>query len=316
MYLNNKLLIGKNDKNEAYILPSMANRHGLITGASGSGKTTTVKVLVESFSASGVPSFVVDVKGDVASICMEGEINNNVESRIKDLKLNDFKYQKFPVTFFDVFSKSGHPIRTTISNINPSLLAIMLGLSDAQEGNLAIVFQIAKDENMKLNDLGDLKSILSYVNDNKDNYIDTYGKALVDGLDNSITKPTYFTGDGIYKLIEHFYSELNLSSSNFVSSFYNGVPTINNLDCIQTSLTYFPVLETLNVKGNDDLSAFLSSTSLSSFYSKLTLNNTLLKSLTMKYVANDYVDFDIGSTKNLKDLTYLDFSYNQGVHNH
>lgn len=175
MYKNNKLLIGKNDKNEAYILPSMANRHGLITGASGSGKTTTVKVLVESFSASGVPSFVVDVKGDVASICMEGEINNNVESRIKDLKLNDFKYQKFPVTFFDVFSKSGHPIRTTISNINPRLLAIMLGLSDAQEGNLAIVFQIAKDENMKLNDLGDLKSILSYVNDNKDNYIDTYG---------------------------------------------------------------------------------------------------------------------------------------------
>ena len=175
MYKNNKLIIGKNGDKELCILPKMSNRHGIITGASGSGKTTTVKVMAESFSSAGIPVFYVDVKGDLASICKAGEQNENVDKRVVSLKLDDFKYEAFPVTFFDVFKKNGHPIRTTVESIGPRLLSIMLELSDAQEGVLAIVFQIAKDENMPLIDLGDLKSLLLYVGDNKDKYLTKYG---------------------------------------------------------------------------------------------------------------------------------------------
>ena len=175
MYINNKLVIGKNEDGELHIIPRMANRHGLITGASGSGKTTTVKVMAESFSAAGIPVFYVDVKGDLASICKRGEENQNIEDRIQKLGIDDFMYQEFPTTFFDVFGKNGHPIRTTISDIGPRLLSIMLELSDAQEGVLAIVFQIAEDEDMKLNDLGDLKSLLAHVVDNREEYQKKYG---------------------------------------------------------------------------------------------------------------------------------------------
>lgn len=175
MYLNNKIIIGKNDDKELFIVPKMANRHGIITGASGSGKTTTVKVMAESFSEAGIPVFYVDIKGDLASIAKEGKSNSDLDERISKLKLDSFKFQKFPTTFFDVFGKKGHPIRTTISNIGPRLLSKMLELSDAQEGVLSIVFQIAEDEGMKLNDLSDLKSLVGYVNDNKNEYISKYG---------------------------------------------------------------------------------------------------------------------------------------------
>jgi len=175
MLKNNRLLIAKNDEKELCILPKMANRHGIITGASGSGKTTTVKVMAESFSAAGIPVFYVDVKGDLATICKEGTPSESIDQRIKNLKLDDFTFQSFPVTFFDVFKKNGHPIRTTISDIGPRLLSVMLELSDAQEGVLAIAFQIAEDEGMTLNDLGDLKSLLIYIGENKNKYITKYG---------------------------------------------------------------------------------------------------------------------------------------------
>lgn len=175
MYLNNKLIIGKNDKEELFIVPKMSNRHGIITGASGSGKTTTVKVMAETFSDAGIPVFYVDVKGDLASISKQGVENHNVDERVKNLNLEGFKYQSFPTTFFDVFGKNGHPIRTTISDIGPRLLSRMLELSDAQEGILAIIFQIAEDEEMKLNDLGDLKSLVAHVQENRVEYQNKYG---------------------------------------------------------------------------------------------------------------------------------------------
>ena len=175
MYLNNKLIIGKNEKEELFIVPKMSNRHGIITGASGSGKTTTVKVMAETFSDAGIPVFYVDVKGDLASISKQGVENPNVDERVKKLNLEGFKYQSFPTTFFDVFGKNGHPIRTTISDIGPRLLSRMLELSDAQEGILAIIFQIAEDEEMKLNDLGDLKSLVAHVQENRVEYQNKYG---------------------------------------------------------------------------------------------------------------------------------------------
>ena len=175
MFLNNKLIIGKNDKEELFIVPKMSNRHGIITGASGSGKTTTVKVMAETFSSAGIPVFYVDVKGDLASISKQGVENSNVVERINKLSIEGFNYKSFPTTFFDVFGKNGHPIRTTVSNIGPRLLSRMLELTDAQEGVLAIIFQIAADEDMKLNDLGDLKSLLSHVQDNRVEYQNKYG---------------------------------------------------------------------------------------------------------------------------------------------
>lgn len=175
MFLNNKLIIGKNDKEELFIVPKMSNRHGIITGASGSGKTTTVKVMAETFSSAGIPVFYVDVKGDLASISKQGVENSNVDERINKLNIEGFNYKSFPTTFFDVFGKNGHPIRTTVSNIGPRLLSRMLELTDAQEGVLAIIFQIAEDEDMKLNDLGDLKSLLSHVQDNRVEYQNKYG---------------------------------------------------------------------------------------------------------------------------------------------
>ena len=145
MYLNGKLLIGKNEKKETCILPNMANRHGIITGASGTGKTTTVKVLAESFSSAGVPVFVADVKGDLGGCAYPGESNENLVNRIKEMDLNEFDYKSFPVRFWDIYGKCGHPIRTTVESVGSNILSMMLGLSDAQDGVLNIVFKIAHD---------------------------------------------------------------------------------------------------------------------------------------------------------------------------
>ena len=182
MYLNEKILIAKNDENEIYLLPKMANRHGLITGASGSGKTITLKVLAESFSASGVPVFMVDVKGDLAATCVRGIDNENVRSRVEKMNLTDFKFREFPVTFFDVYGEKGHPIRTTISNLGSRLLSRMLDLSEAQEGVLAIVFQIAEDESLEITDLKDLQKLLNYVGEKRNEYSLKYGNISIQSV--------------------------------------------------------------------------------------------------------------------------------------
>ena len=163
MYINDKILIGKNDNYEAYILPRMANRHGIISGASGSGKTISLKVLAESFSSAGVPVFLVDVKCDLAGMCLPVIVNDNISSRINNLNLENFEFKSFPTSFFDVYGKYGIPVRTTINSIGPKLLSRMLNLTEAQEGVLTIVFKIAEDENLELIDLKDLIAILAYV---------------------------------------------------------------------------------------------------------------------------------------------------------
>ena len=175
MYRNDKILVGKNTKTEANLLLNMANRHGLITGASGSGKTITLKVLAESFSHAGVPVFLVDVKGDLAGMAFKGENNENIEKRVKKLELDDFEFESYPTTYYDVYGKNGHPIRATVSSIGPRLLARMLDLTDTQEEILGVVFKISEVEHLDLIDLNDLDSILGYVNEKRLEYSNKYG---------------------------------------------------------------------------------------------------------------------------------------------
>ncbi len=175
MYRNDKILVGKNTKTEANLLLNMANRHGLITGASGSGKTITLKVLAESFSHAGVPVFLVDVKGDLAGMAFKGENNENIEKRVKKLELDDFEFESYPTTYYDVYGKNGHPIRAIVSSIGPRLLARMLDLTDTQEEILGVVFKISEVEHLDLIDLNDLDSILGYVNEKRLEYSNKYG---------------------------------------------------------------------------------------------------------------------------------------------
>ena len=182
MYFNNKVLIGKSDKKELSILLDKANRHGLITGASGSGKTITLKVMAESFSDAGVPVFLADVKGDLGGTCIKGQESEALTTRLKKLGIKDFEYKEFPVRFFDIFGEKGHPIRTTIDSVGSDILSMMLGLSEAQEGMLAIAFKIAKDNNWKLDDTKDLRLLLQYIADNKNEYITKYGNITTQSI--------------------------------------------------------------------------------------------------------------------------------------
>ena len=175
MFIDGKILIGKSGEKELFILPEMANRHGLITGATGSGKTVTIKVMAESFSKMGVPVFLADVKGDISGTCQPGEMTEKIKSRVKSLNLKDFEPEAFPVIFWDVFGKDGHPIRATIQDIDPVILSRMLGLSEVQEGVLAIALRIARDKGMQVIDLKDLRSLLNYVGENRKEYILSYG---------------------------------------------------------------------------------------------------------------------------------------------
>ena len=174
MIKGGKIWISKND-NPQYMCPSMANRHGLIAGATGTGKTITLKVMAESFSALGVPVFLADIKGDLSGMCQPGKDNEDMARRIAKFGIEDWSYAAFPTRFFDVFGKNGHPIRTTVSEMGPILLARLLGLTAVQEGVLNIVFRVADDNGLLLIDLQDLQAMLNYVSEHREEYTLTYG---------------------------------------------------------------------------------------------------------------------------------------------
>lgn len=157
------------------ILPGMANRHGLIAGATGTGKTVSLRVLAEAFSDAGVPVFLADVKGDLATLAEPGGEHPKVAERVELLGLGDFAYRGYPVTFWDVFGELGHPLRTTISELGPLLLTRLLGLNDTQEGVLQLAFRIADDEGLLLLDLKDLRLLLRHVADHAKEYRLEYG---------------------------------------------------------------------------------------------------------------------------------------------
>ena len=167
--------IAKNDKTEIFILPQMANRHGLITGATGTGKTVTLQVLAEHFSSIGVPCFMSDVKGDLSGISQTGGGNVKIDERVAMLGLTDHTPTAYPVTFWDVWGEQGHPVRATVSDMGPLLLSRMLNLNDTQSGVLHLVFKVADDNGLLLLDLKDLRMMLQFVGDNAKDFITEYG---------------------------------------------------------------------------------------------------------------------------------------------
>jgi hypothetical protein len=157
------------------IIGKMANRHGLIAGATGTGKTVTLQVLAESFSQAGVPCFMADMKGDLSGISQAGRLSGFIEKRLPEFGIENPQFSGCPTRFFDVFGEQGHPMRTTISNMGPQLLSRLLGLNDVQAGVMDIIFRVADDKKLLLIDMKDLRSLLSYVAEHADEYSRTYG---------------------------------------------------------------------------------------------------------------------------------------------
>jgi uncharacterized protein len=169
------LLIAKANDIELALLPALANRHGLITGATGTGKTVTLQKLAEQFSAIGVPVFMADIKGDLSGIAEAGTYGGKVKDRLETLKLEEPKWTGCPVTCWDVFGEKGHPVRATISDLGPLLLSRLLNLNDTQSGVLQLVFKIADDNGLLLLDLKDLRAMCQHVGDNASTFTTEYG---------------------------------------------------------------------------------------------------------------------------------------------
>ncbi|MEX6014929.1 helicase HerA-like domain-containing protein [Mammaliicoccus sciuri] len=169
-----QIKIAKNE-NEINLELGQANRHGLIAGATGTGKTITLKVLAEQFSKAGVPVFMSDVKGDISSIAEAGSINDKIQERIDMMKIDDYENNAFPVTLFDVFQKTGVPVRTTITEMGPLLIGKLLDLNNTQLGVLDIVFKVADESGLLLIDMKDFKALLKEINENREEYAEKYG---------------------------------------------------------------------------------------------------------------------------------------------
>ena len=229
MYINNKILVGKNKNDEQSILLDKLNRHGIITGASGSGKTITLKVIAESLSDAGVPVFLADVKGDIAGTCMPGEMTDKLKERLESINIKEFPFKGFPIHFWDVYGKKGHPIRTTVKSVGPVILSRMLGLTEAQEGVLAIAFKIAEDKDLELVDLKDLKILLTYLGEHRKEYITNYGNIAtqsIGSIQRSLLQLESQGGD-------FFFGEPNIDINDFIKINSDGKGYINIMDCVE-----------------------------------------------------------------------------------
>ena len=224
-----KILIGKNNKEESYLLLDKANRHGLITGASGTGKTITSKVMAEKFSDAGVSVFMADVKGDLSGTAQKGEMNDNIIKRVESLKLQDFEVKDYPVRFWDVYREKGLPIRFKVSEVGPDILSLMLGLSEAQEGVLNLLFKIAEDEDLELDDLKDLKSALNYIGENRKNYTLDYGNITTQSIGVILRSLNTLENQGLNK----FFGKPELEIKDFVTVLDDNRGVINILDAVE-----------------------------------------------------------------------------------
>lgn len=229
MYHNEKIWIGKSGDEKIYIYPRMANRHGMIAGATGTGKTVTLKVLAESFSDCGVPVFLADVKGDLAGMCRPGVESESLNNRIDAMGLmkDNFNFHSYPTTFWDVYGEKGLPLRTTISEIGPLLLGRILDLNDIQEDILTIIFKIADDEELLLLDTKDLRSMIQYVSDNAREYSAKYGNMSKQSLGAIVRALIALEAEGG----EEFFGEPALNIADWMCTDCNGKGAIQILDC-------------------------------------------------------------------------------------
>ena len=229
MFTKDGIYLGLAGERRVNMALGMANRHGLIAGASGTGKTITMKVLAESFSDAGVPVFLCDVKGDVSGLAEPGESDESMEARIDRFGIRDsFRYRPYPVTFWDVYQEAGHPVRASVSDMGPELLARILGLSDAQEGVLNIIFHFADDHGLLLTDMKDLKALLRYVGEHRAELIADYGNVTAQSL-GGITRallPLEAQGG------ELFFGEPTLNITDLIRT-EDGCGVINLLDCVK-----------------------------------------------------------------------------------
>ena len=231
MFIDNKVLIAKNTQKELYMCLNKINRHGLITGSSGSGKTVTLKVMAESFSEAGIPVFMADVKGDLAGTCISGTPNEKITERLQKLNLQEiFEYKKFPIIFWDLYGKFGHPIRTTVTDVGPIILSKMLGLTEAQSGVLSVAFKIAEDAELELIDLKDLRLLLQHIGDNRKEFTLSYGNISlqsIGGIQRNILILQQQGGD-------YFFGEPSIDITDFIKfSSETGYGNVNILHAVE-----------------------------------------------------------------------------------
>lgn len=227
MFYNDKVLMAKNGDKEFYMLLNMVNKHGLIAGGTGSGKTITLKVMAESFADAGVPVFLADVKGDLAGMCIEGVDSEDMKKRIEKFKLNDygFNYKKFTTQFFEINRKFGLPVRTTISNFGPTLLSHIFELNQTQSDVLNVIFKIADDEGLLLLDLKDLKKMLEYVGDHIKDFSSVYGNITKPSLQSILRSMISLEQEGIDLL----FGEPEIELYDLIKTDSNGKGIINIL---------------------------------------------------------------------------------------
>lgn len=229
MLYDNKILIGMTENDEIFIYPEMANRHGLISGATGTGKTVTLRVMAESFSELGVPVFLADAKGDLGAMKYPGGDSDSVKSRVENFSLKDmgFEYTGFPVSHWDVFGEGGIPLRTTVSEMGPLLLSRILELNDTQKDILEIIFKIADDEGLLLVDTKDLKAMISYVSEKSKEYSVTYGNMAKQSLSAILRNIVSLEAAGG----ELFFAEPALDLHDWLATDSEGRGKIQILDC-------------------------------------------------------------------------------------
>lgn len=173
--MSEKIVIAKSEGNDLYILASLANRHGLITGATGTGKTVTLQKIAENFSQIGVPIFLADVKGDLTGLGEKGVLSDKLQKRLANIDVTDWRPDSSPLALWDVFAEKGIPVRSTVSDIGPILLARLLNLNDVQSGVLQLVFKIADDNGLLLLDFKDLRTLIQFIGDNAKKFTTQYG---------------------------------------------------------------------------------------------------------------------------------------------
>lgn len=224
MYSENSVFIGKSQKQENLLL-KLANRHGLIAGATGTGKTVSLQILAEGFAADGVPVFCADVKGDLSGLAMKGEEKDFLAERAATIGFDGYEMNKFPVVFWDLFGEQGHPIRTTVSDMGPLLLSRLLNLNETQEGVINVAFRVADDEGLLLLDLKDLKAILVHIGEHAKELTLEYGNVSRTSIGSIQRRLLTLENQGG----DHFFGEPALDIQDFFKTNNKGEGYINIL---------------------------------------------------------------------------------------